>query len=146
MVAVNSRYYLVCVTNQRPEITNLRVDRIKNVKILDEKIDYDNKNNQNYDIPRHVVEHIYMFHGESDIVKFKFDKYILNDVVDWFDEDIILNPCKDKKDWIEAQVRVNLNSMRFWAMQYGNYVIVESPKSLVGDIKKTLKEMNSRYK
>lgn len=45
-----------------------------------------------------------------------------------------------------AEVKVNENAMRFWAMQYGENVIVKSPKRVVDRIKDQIKDMNKRYK
>ena len=58
MVASNGRYYLICSYNKyEDEISNLRVDRIINAEILDERVDK-NKAFKNFNIPKHMIEHI----------------------------------------------------------------------------------------
>ena len=147
MVATNSRYYLICIYDKYNDITNYRMDRIQNIELLKEKgkpkkelKDLQDK----FDLPKHMVEHIYMVGNESDYVSFKFDKYIINDVLDWFGKDIIFVEEKDGK--ILAKTKVIIDAMKFWALQYSDYVTVISPKKLVDDIKGTLKNSIKNYK
>ncbi len=70
---------------------------------------------------------------------------ILKDVIDWFGRDIILKKGSNENVVI-AEVKVNENAMRFWAMQYGENVTVKSPKRVVDRIKDQIKDMNKRYK
>jgi len=144
MVASNGRYYLLCSYDKyEDEISNLRVDRIINAEILDEKI-VKNKAFKDFNIPKHMIEHIYMMSGDSEVVTFEFDKKTLINVIDWFGNDIVINKGK-VKDTFVATAKVNINAMRFWAMQYGENVTVKSPKSLVNRIKEQLNNMNKRY-
>ena len=145
MVASNGRYYLLCSYNKyEDEISNLRVDRIINAEILDEKIDK-NKAFINFNIPKHMIEHIYMMSGDSENVTFEFNKKTLINVIDWFGNDIIINKGKDEDKFV-ATAKVNVNAMRFWALQYGDNVTIKSPKSLVDRIKEQLNNMSKRYK
>ena len=144
MVASNGRYYLLCSYDKyEDEISNLRVDRIINAEILDERI-VKNKAFKDFNIPKHMIEHIYMMSGDSEVVTFEFDKKTLINVIDWFGNDIVINKGK-VEDTFVATAKVNINAMRFWAMQYGENVTVKSPKSLVNRIKEQLKNMNKRY-
>ena len=144
MVAANGRYYALCETNSHDGISHIRRDRIKNASILNTKIE-DNPLVKDYSVPKHMVEHLYMMSGESEVVTFDFKIHILKDVIDWFGNDIVLKKGKDE-DTITATAKVNEYAMRFWAMQYGEYVVVKSPKRIVDDIKEQLKDMLDRYK
>ena len=140
MAAANGRYYLICKHPKKPGISNFRVDRIKNIKITEEPVE---KLDTSYSLPKHMVEHLYMMAGESDYVTFEFKKDRLNDVIDWFGTDINLT---EKGDIIEGHCKVNLQAMKFWAMQYGDHIKVTKPETLVNMIKKTLKDMTKKYK
>lgn len=147
MVATNGRYYLICNADKFNDITNYRVDRIQNIELLKEKAKTKKsiKGLQNgLNLPKHMMEHIYMIGNESDYVEFKFDKTIINDVVDWFGKEITMKEDKDGN--IIAKTHVMLIAMKYWALQYADYVIVLSPKKLVDDIKKTLKNTIKNYK
>ena len=147
MVATNGRYYLICNFDKYNDITNYRVDRIQNIELLKEKgkTKKEIKGLQNgLDLPKHMMEHIYMVGNESDNVEFKFDKSILNDVVDWFGKEITMK--EDKDGYILARTHVILVAMKYWALQYADYVTVLSPKRLVDDIKESLKQAIKNYK
>lgn len=146
MVATNNHYYLVCSDDKHSGVANYRIDRIKNIKLTKEK-GTDKKEVEHlrstFNLPKHMMEHIYMYGNESGNVTFEFDSKILNDVIDWFGNNIDFRDLKN--GMIEARTNVILDSMKFWALQYASYVKVLSPKSLVDDIKKTLKESIKRY-
>ena len=141
IIATQGRYYLLCKYDKYEDTAHLRIDRIQNIEILGEAID---QKASKPDLPKHMVEHLYMMSGESGLVRFDFKKEILNDVIDWFGTDIILQ--EKKEGVVNAQVTVNYESMKFWAMQYGENVTVLSPKSLVDKIKNSIKAISKNYK
>ena len=95
------------------------------------------------DLPRHMAEHIYMFPGESAQVTFRFKKYLINDVMDWFGNDIRFSD--ETEDEATARMTVNLEAMRHWAMQYARHATVLSPQSLVDIVAADLKEAVENY-
>lgn len=144
MVASNGRYYLLCLYDKHEgEITPLRMDRIINAKILNERLDKC-KAFENFNLQKHMKEHIHMMSGESENVRFEFNRNILKDVIDWFGSDITFKKGSSE-NVIIAETKVNENAIRFWAMQYGENVTVKSPKRVVDSIKKQLKDMSKRY-
>ena len=74
-----------------------------------------------------------MFSGESVPVTFRLKTYVLNDVIDWFGTDVEFSDASD--DEVTARVKVNLQAMRLWAVQYGPHIRVLSPEPLVEDVK-----------
>ena len=144
MVAANSRYYLICKFENHDNLAHIRVDRIKNMEIIEEKIAKNKELDIELDLPKHMMEHLYMLSGESKRVKFTFPEHLINDVVDWFGDNIKMKRIADGN--IEAESIININAMKIWAMQYGDYVTVLSPKEFVDEIKVTIKEMGKRYK
>ena len=144
MVAANSRYYLICSFENHDNLANIRVDRIKNITILNEKIKEIKDKKKLNNLSSHMSEHLYMLSGKSENVRFVFDEDMINDVVDWFGDNLHMKKLPDGK--IEASTTINYNSMKIWAMQYGQYITVTSPKELVDDIKNTIDDMKNRYK
>lgn len=146
MVATNNHYYLVCSDDKHTGVANYRVDRIKNIKLTKEK-GTDKKEVEHlrsaFNLPKHMMEHLYMYGNESGNVTFEFDEKILNDVIDWFGNNIEFRDLKNGK--IEAKTNVILDSMKFWALQYAECVRVTSPKSLVEGIKKVLNDSIDKY-
>ena len=148
MVATNGRYYLIGNYDYYDSIGHYRIDRIKNICILEdshrkpaEKV---TELKNGLELPTHMAEHIYMFGGECGTVIFRIKKKNINDVIDWFGNDVHL--FDESEDEICASVRVNYRSMRYWALQYGTYVTVTSPPSLVEDIKKDIAAIAEKYR
>lgn len=146
IAAANGRYYLICNYDKYDNVSNYRIDRITNIKLLDTPIKPAKKVKgleNGFNLPKHMAEHIYMFTGESAAVTFSFKKYLINDVIDWFGNEItFLNETEEE---ITAKVHVNLMAMRRWALQYALHSKVLSPLSLAEEIKKDLEEAIKNY-
>lgn len=146
IVATNGRYYLICNYDKYDSIDNYRIDRIKNIKILDEdikEISQIEDGNEKLDLPQHMAEHIYMFSGKSAKVDFVAEKTIINDIIDWFGTDVCFSNETKKK--VDVSVTVNERAMLYWAMQYGKYVEIKKPESLRKELKRTIKKMAEKY-
>lgn len=146
IAATNGRYYLICNTDPHDNVSHYRLDRITDIRLLDElsrKSDSVQGLVHGINLPKHMAEHIYMFSGESVPVTFRMKTYILNDVIDWFGRDVEFSDASD--DEVTAKVKVNLSAMRLWAVQYGPHVRVLAPQDLVEDIEADLKKALRNY-
>ena len=149
MVAANGRYYLLGNIDKYDNITFYRIDKISDIKILDEKSKpmKQVKGLENgLNLPKHMAEHVYMFHGDSVPVKLKCSSSMMDNLIDWFGKDISV--FQEKKDSGEIIVRLtcNYDAMFYWALQYGPYVEVLEPKNLRSDISKAVNEMAAKYR
>ena len=146
MVTANGRYYLVGNNDKYDNVSHFRIDRIKNIKILDtpaKKATQVKGFKDGFDLPTHMAEHIYMFGGESGMVTFTAKKYIINDIIDWFGTEVRF--WNETEDEVNVSVRVNYHAMKYWAMQYGYHVTVTSPPSLVEKIRDELTAAAEKY-
>lgn len=147
IAAANGRYYLICNYDKYDNVSNYRIDRITNIEILDtpQKPMKSVKGLEHgFNLPEHMAEHIYMFTGDNEIVTFRFKKYIINDVLDWFGKDIAFTEETD--DEATARVKVNLAAMQRWTLQYGPHVKVLSPARLVEAVKEDVRKAGENYK
>ncbi len=144
MAATNGRYYLIANYDKYDNISHYRIDRISEIKVLDEAIKKQNDLSESINLPKHMAEHIYMFSGESSRVTMRVEKHLIGDVFDWFGNDVGF--YNETEDSIEVSVIVNLQAMRYWAMQYVNYVEVLRPEKLREQIKKDLLAAVEKYK
>lgn len=146
MVWTNGRYYLLANNDKHDDLVHFRIDRMKKAEIsIDPIKPYQLVEGirEGLDLPRHMAEHIYMFGGESGMVTFTAKKDILNDMIDWFGNDVRF--LSETRDEITASVRVNYRAMKYWAMQYGCHVTVTSPPALVEEIKSELFAAAEKY-
>lgn len=147
----NGRYYLACNYDRFDNINYLRVDHISDIVITAESVkpltavpSYENGINLgklNNRLP-------YMFDGEHERIEFLTTADLIDDAIDWFGFDIGLSAI-DKTDSNTFDTKVSLianpKAMRFWILQYGKYVKILSPQSLVDKIKQDMTEVNELY-
>ena len=145
MAATNGRYYLICNYDNHPEVAHCRLDRITNIRLLDAPRKPEDKvvGLNDWTLPKHMAEHLYMFGGESVRVSFRMKMKIIDDVIDWFGSDIVFTD--ETEDEVTAHVTVNWHAMRHWALQYCRHVRVLSPPDLAQTVKKDLQEAFHNY-
>ena len=95
-----------------------------------------------FDLPKHMVEHIYMFAGGSGVETFQAQKYLLDDLVNWFGGGITFLMRQTKRS---APVSVNFAAMRRRALQYALQTKTLSPEPLVEQVKGDLKMARENY-
>lgn len=143
MAATNGRYYLIANYDKYSNISHYRVDKISEIKILDEPVKKQRDLSESINLPKHMAEHIYMFSGESKRVTMLIDKHLVADVIDWFGKDVMF--YDETEDSVMVSVMVNLRAMRYWAMQYVNHVEVLKPAKLREQIKNDLLAAVGKY-
>jgi len=146
MAATNGRYYLICNLDGKENVSNYRLDRISDIKMLETKA-ADRKKikgmDRNFNLPRHMAENIYMFGGESVRVSFRAKRYIINDILDWFGKDVAFyDPSEDE---VTASVTVCKEAMFYWSMQYGEHIEVLEPVGLRERISAAAKSISEKY-
>lgn len=148
MVANNGHFYLIGNYDKYDNISHYRIDKMTCVRILDEKVkpkkeirDFE----QEFNLPKHMAEHIYMFSGPSVRVKFLSRESMMNQLIDWLGKDFRVRKT-DVEGEIEVVLNCNENAMFYWALQYGAYVEVLEPESLRERIRGTICAMNEKYK
>lgn len=146
MVASNGHYYLLANIDKYDNISYYRIDKIKDVKILDENVKSQKKVKgleKQLDLSKHMAEHIYMFCGESAMIKFKIAPGMVDTLVDWFGKDFKILDKKD--DALTIRVKCNLNAMYYWAIQYGTSVEILEPESLRNEVAQATETMYKKY-
>ncbi|MDM8125841.1 helix-turn-helix transcriptional regulator [Mediterraneibacter glycyrrhizinilyticus] len=147
MAAVNGRYYLICNNDKYEDVSNYRIDRIIDIRLLDTSIK-PMKNvkglESGLNLPKHMAEHMYMFSGESLPVTFRAKKYLLTDLFDWFGKEMQF--IDETEEEVTVRVQVNEDAMRKWALQYALHVKVIKPERLVYMIQEDIKQAARQYR
>jgi len=146
MVATNGRYYLICNYDKYDNVSNYRLDRITDIKLLDSPVKPMKKVRgleKGLNLPKHMAEHIYMFAGDSAAVKFRAQSYLVGDIIDWFGQDVIIS--NDTGETVDVYVSVNENAMFYWALQYGEYVEILEPAGLRERVKDAVAGIAGKY-
>ena len=148
MVANNGKFYLIGNYDKYDNVSHYRLDKMTDVQILDEKVKpqkeiRDFKNG--FSLPKHMAEHIYMFSGESERVKLLAPAIMMDELIDWLGKDFTVIKTDDE-DEIEITLNCNVDSMFYWALQYGPYVEILEPIDLRNRIAKAVRDMADKYK
>ena len=148
MVANNGKFYLIGNYDKYDNVSHYRLDKMTDVQILDEKVKpqkeiRDFKNG--FSLPKHMAEHIYMFSGESERVKLLAPATMMDELIDWLGKDFTVRK-NDDEDEIEITLNCNVDSMFYWALQYGPYVEILEPIDLRNRIAKAVRDMADKYK
>lgn len=136
----NQRYYLAARNEHYGSLTFYRLERITGVEILDEPL---TPPEQGMDFSAFSLERPYMFTDASEEVVFYADEAIADQVTDWFGSAARIRPEKGR---IRVTVTTSIEAMRYWALQYLNYVEVISPPKLRENISRDLAAGIEKYK
>ena len=145
LAVMSGRYYLICNYDKYDRLSNYRVDRISDIRMLDTPIKPADKvagYKYGLDLAEHMAEHIYMFTSEKINVKFRANSYIINDIIDYFGTDIDISDVTDK-DFI-VRAHISEEDMFKWAVQYAGHAVVLEPAPLrervINELKKAVND------
>lgn len=154
LVATQSRYYLICYVEEKNskihgnELENLRLDRLGEVEILAtprrpiEKVP-GFENGKRFQLDQYMKEHIYMWSGESKRVTLRIKTYYIGDFIDWFGTDF--HVLKKDEKYMEVSLKVNVQALIKWALQYGQIATVLAPEDVRDKIRMELQQISSNY-
>lgn len=141
IVAAQAHYYLIGNMHGKEGLSQYRVDRMRDVRLLRETI---RPVAEDFTLPKHMAEHIYMFSGPSVHCTFTAPVSAMQQLIDWFGYEMEVLSTED--EMMTVAVDVNAQAMLHWALQYGKDVTILSPLSLVKEMRKVLSNMSKRYK
>lgn len=147
LVNNQGRYYLVCNNDHFDDISNYKLDQIKDIKILESNAKPITKINgfeNGFDISKYANENIYMFSADSvnAVVKLS-NEYAVGTIYDWFGQNARIY-TKDHE--IFADIKANEQALVYWCLQYGELVELVSPKGTREKIKQEIEKLNKKYK
>lgn len=141
IIYANENYYLICNNDEYDNLSHYRIDKIKNIKILN---NLKRKSLQkSFDPYTYAKSKIYMYGGEEERITLKCDYFILDDIIDRFGNDVILQKY-DEKHFL-AIVRSSKQGILYLCLQYLKYCEVTVPLDLRNEILKILTEAIYTY-
>jgi len=84
-----------------------------------------------------------MFGGETVQARLEINTFLIGQLIDWFSKDFQI--ISDNGEKCVISLTVNENALFYWAMQYGEYVEVITPKKVRNRIKEAAKNMVAKY-
>ena len=147
MAAKDGKYYLICNYDEYDDVSNYRVDRISNVRILDSPIrpfsSLKWSRGASFDLAQYIQEHVYMYSSESSHVRFRIVKRMVGDVIDEFGLDVRFEDETD--DHVTVSTRVNERAMQQFAKNFAPDAVVLEPKRLAEKIREEARQTLAAY-
>ena len=141
IVYSDSRPYLIVTSLNHEGFIHYRLDRMKDVEILNEKSRVLPKSSDPYEYARNKL---FMYTGEIQTITFKCNNSILDHMIDIFGPDLLLIP--DKDDTFTIKVKTSTQGALYLAGQYMENITIIEPENIKDVFIKTLKESLKRYK
>ncbi|MBR2685967.1 MAG: transcriptional regulator [Erysipelotrichaceae bacterium] len=141
LVYMNEKTYLIAQSLNHPGFAHYRVDRMQKIEVAPDKKFIELENPE--DPYQYAKNKIYMYAGENISVTLRCDYGILDDIIDIFGKDIVIQ--EDDLDHFTTRVSVSRQGMIYLALQYIEYLEILEPSSLREDMKKYLFKGNMKY-
>jgi predicted DNA-binding transcriptional regulator YafY len=148
LILHNQRYYLMGYSDYWGNMTFHRLDRISNMRLYDKPATpitsvkgYEN----GIDFKQIASTMPYMYTDKPERIEFIADECIIDQIVDWFGEDIRMSFVDGSDDKVSVSLIASPMAMEHWALQYLNHVEVTKPEGLRERIKESLERAIKRY-
>ena len=129
MIYMNERYYLICVPDHAPNTRLYRIDRMKNIQILDDP--------RSEAVARQEAQNaVYAYVGTPERIIMYCDRAILDDVIDRFGTEVQIR--EHDENTFTASFTAPPRGVKFWALQYLPHVEVVEPAWLREEIIESL--------
>ena len=149
LILKEDHYYLVTIHNKYNDLTNYRVDRMKDVIVLDEDgrslKEIKGYEDGKFNAAIYAKKNFKMFSGDDCEVVLRINKNLLNLVIDELGDDVKLHKIDD--DTFQASFNAQYGTgLTKWVLQLGADANVISPPELREDVRKSLEDMMEKQK
>ena len=135
------QFYMLGIKAGNKELFHYRLDRIKKLEELNDKIKIKITEK---DIEQYANTTVEVFSGNEEEIEAECDEYLLGEVIEKFGKNVEIEPLNKKT--FRMKLKVNPLGFKLWTMRNLDLVTVTKPKSLVKEIKEIIEEANNRYK
>lgn len=140
LVYKNQEFYMIGIKEGQEKFYNYRLDRIKNLKQLEEKRTIKKTTSEIQEFAESIVE---MFGGEKEEIEVDCSMVLLDTVFDQFGKNITI--IKKDEDTFKIILDANPLGFKFWVLRNIDCVEVIRPESLRNEIKEIIEKADKRY-
>ena len=143
---MNDYYYLVCKYPKYDELSNLRLDRICNIEILNKRAEPVTSLpgfEAGLNIAEYANRHIHMYAGREERIELKCKNEILQTLQDKFGDDMQIKKLDETHFW--AGVHSARPGMLYFVLQMADGVEVLTPPDFRQEVAGMLKKILAAY-
>lgn len=134
-------FYLICLKDEKEELSHYRIDKMKSVKVIkDSKVERKTKK----EIRDFALSAVEMFGGETAKITVICNNILLDEVIERFGKDVKISKIDDKS--FQLTVEANLMGFKFWVMRNMDLVTVLKPEILRAEIKEIAEKAYKNHK
>lgn len=140
--------WLVAYSETHETVSFFRIDRIKNISILNKKaVDITTVPGYELGLDTEYLRSSlpYMFSDKPAWVEFRADEELIDHIVDWFGRSVKLRRDSKDSSKVIARLRTSPMAMEYWAKQYLDHVEIIKPLSLRKRIIESLEGGAAKY-
>ncbi len=135
-------FYLIGIKDGQKEFYNYRIDRIKNIKILDEEIKIKKSKSEIQDFAESSTE---MFGGKKEEIEAICHIWLLDTIFDTFGRNVTIEKLNKDEEHFKLLVDTNPLGFKMWAMRNIDLVEVIRPLSLREAMQDVIKNAAKKY-
>ena len=139
LVVNGDRVYMVGKGKNHDSLSHFRVDRMKDIELVDE---YYLRPPKNLDAYAYANNKIYMYSGDETGVTLRCDKKALDVIIDTFGKDVML---ADEGETFTVYTKCGKEDIVKFCLQYVETVELLEPLSLREEVRKVLLDASNRY-
>lgn len=139
LVVNGDRVYMVGKGKNHDSLSHFRIDRMKDIELVDE---YYLRLPKNLDAYAYANNKIYMYSGDETGVRLRCDKKALDVIIDTFGKDVML---ADEGETFTVYTKCGKEDIVKFCLQYVESVDLLEPLSLREEVRKVLLDASNRY-
>ncbi len=144
----DDHYYLVCNNEKYDNLMHLRIDKIKNVTMSEEKsrpFSQVSSYKKYFDSADYASKLFNMYSGEQKPVELICKNELLEPMLDRFGENIKIQKSDSDSFTLRTNAAVS-DGLAAWVVQFGGRVTVKKPNELINSVKEKAKAALDNYK
>ena len=146
-LAINDgNYYMIGMEDEAQDLRTYRIDRMRDVRVLDEKQNKKLEWTAIKDMKAYMRQTFSMFGGEKKKVEMRFDNTLLDTVIDKFGVGFGAEYSADGDNHFVVTADVAVSDQFYaWVCGFGTKVKIISPENVVDDFKNYLSVIVNQY-
>ena len=147
MAAQDGKYYLICNYDPYDDVSNYRLDRIADIKLLDTNRKPFSKladsNGNRFNLGEYMKNHIYMYSSGDVRVKFKIVPVMVSDIIDIFGKEVSFEDETDT--YVIVSAKLTEAAMIQFAKAHAPDVVILEPQRLVDEMSDWVERVKKVY-
>ena len=142
IVYSKQEFYLIGIKEGQTDFYNYRIDRMKNIQIIDEEITIKKKKSEIQEFAESSTE---MFGGKKEEIEAICHIWLLDNIFETFGRNVTIEKIQDDEEHFKLLVDTNTLGFKMWAMRNIDLVEVKRPLSLRKEMQEIIKKARKKY-